>query len=478
MRSRSPATLSLTQVYFAADRRGPALARDAQAAADALRRGTVAAADAPALGDAFVAGASLTGVSRDQLGRIFGADFAGAVWDAPVGVWVGPVASSYGLHLVRIVERTPGRVPTLAAVRSRVLQALLHERRVARRDERAARAARALCGAGRRSPTPSDDHAGTRRRRHEDRAPRAGCGRRRAAPAARQPPRSSTTTRRWHASPTWCATPRTAWARSTASGSPRPAPSRPRPGCCATRTRRGSTARPLLDDLVGRLGRPVRIENDANCFALSEAVDGAGAGHRVVFGVILGTGVGAGITVGGTVLCGPNRIAGEWGHNPLPWSEETERPGPALLLRQAWLHRDVPLRARHGPRSPRGDRRGAERRGDRGGRQRGRPGEPRDARALRAPARTRARARHQHPRSRCDRPRRRSVERCALVRACAAALVALGVRGPCGPRRCSATGTATRAACAARRGSDGRWARPGPDASQRSGCFLLVPLSW
>ena len=72
----------------------------------------------------------------------------------------------------------------------------------------------------------------------------------------------------------------------------------------------------------------MRIENDANCFALSEAVDGAGAGHRVVFGVILGTGVGAGITVGGTVHCGPNRIAGEWGHNPLPWSEETERPGP------------------------------------------------------------------------------------------------------------------------------------------------------
>lgn len=141
-----PATLSLTQVYFADDRRGPALARDAQAAADVLRRGSVAAADAPGLGDAFVAGASLTGVSRDQLGRIFGADFAGAVWDAPVGVWVGPVASSYGLHLVRIVERTPGRVPTLAAVRSRVLQALLRERRIARRDERL-RALRALYAA-------------------------------------------------------------------------------------------------------------------------------------------------------------------------------------------------------------------------------------------------------------------------------------------------------------------------------------------
>jgi fructokinase len=92
--------------------------------------------------------------------------------------------------------------------------------------------------------------------------------------------------------------------------------------------------RPLLDDLVARLGRPVRIENDANCFALSEAVDGAGAGHRVVFGVILGTGVGAGIAVDGTVLGGPNRIAGEWGHNPLPWAEDAERPGPACYCGQ------------------------------------------------------------------------------------------------------------------------------------------------
>jgi len=72
----------------------------------------------------------------------------------------------------------------------------------------------------------------------------------------------------------------------------------------------------------------VRIENDANCFALSEAVDGAGAGYRVVFGVILGTGVGAGITVDGQVLSGPNRIAGEWGHNPMPWASDAERPGP------------------------------------------------------------------------------------------------------------------------------------------------------
>ena len=74
----------------------------------------------------------------------------------------------------------------------------------------------------------------------------------------------------------------------------------------------------LKGDLEKALGREVRIENDANCFALSEAVDGAGKGAKVVFGVILGTGVGAGIVVNGELLVGPNAIAGEWGHNPLP----------------------------------------------------------------------------------------------------------------------------------------------------------------
>jgi fructokinase len=76
--------------------------------------------------------------------------------------------------------------------------------------------------------------------------------------------------------------------------------------------------RDLKGDLEKELGREVRIENDANCFALSEAVDGAGEGAKVVFGVILGTGVGAGIVVNGELLVGPNAIAGEWGHNPLP----------------------------------------------------------------------------------------------------------------------------------------------------------------
>jgi fructokinase len=87
--------------------------------------------------------------------------------------------------------------------------------------------------------------------------------------------------------------------------------------------------RPLDRDLEARLGRPVRIANDANCFALSEAVDGAGAGARVVFGVIIGTGTGGGVVVDGAVLEGPNRIAGEWGHNALPWPEAGEWPGPA-----------------------------------------------------------------------------------------------------------------------------------------------------
>lgn len=87
--------------------------------------------------------------------------------------------------------------------------------------------------------------------------------------------------------------------------------------------------RPLLADLTACLGRPVRIANDANCFAMSEAVDGAAADAEVVFGVIIGTGTGAGVVVHRRLLRGPNAIAGEWGHNPLPWPEAAEWPGPA-----------------------------------------------------------------------------------------------------------------------------------------------------
>src|SRR5437667_1772862 len=86
--------------------------------------------------------------------------------------------------------------------------------------------------------------------------------------------------------------------------------------------------RALKQDLERAIGREVRLENDANCFALSEAVDGAGQGARVVFGVILGTGVGGGIVVDGRVLTGPNAIAGEWGHNPLPLPADADLPLP------------------------------------------------------------------------------------------------------------------------------------------------------
>src|SRR5688572_28990212 len=85
--------------------------------------------------------------------------------------------------------------------------------------------------------------------------------------------------------------------------------------------------RPLGDDLPRLLGRPVRFANDANCFVLSEATDGAAAGAHSVFGVIIGTGTGGGIVIDGRVLEGRHRIAGEWGHNPLPWALPEEQPG-------------------------------------------------------------------------------------------------------------------------------------------------------
>jgi fructokinase len=93
--------------------------------------------------------------------------------------------------------------------------------------------------------------------------------------------------------------------------------------------------KPLKEDLEAALHREVRIENDANCFALSEAIDGAGKGARVVFGVILGTGVGGGIVVDGKVLSGVNAIAGEWGHNALPLPRPDDLPLPACYCGRA-----------------------------------------------------------------------------------------------------------------------------------------------
>src|SRR5262245_38778752 len=92
--------------------------------------------------------------------------------------------------------------------------------------------------------------------------------------------------------------------------------------------------KPFASDLEGCLNKPVRLANDANCFALSEAVDGAGAGARSVFGVILGTGCGGGLVFEGKLIDGPRGTGGEWGHNPLPWAEPAEHPGPACWCGQ------------------------------------------------------------------------------------------------------------------------------------------------
>jgi fructokinase len=87
--------------------------------------------------------------------------------------------------------------------------------------------------------------------------------------------------------------------------------------------------RPFARDLEASLARPIRLANDANCFALSEAADGAAAGASIVFGVILGTGCGGGLVHRGRIIDGPRGIGGEWGHNPLPWTKADEHPGPS-----------------------------------------------------------------------------------------------------------------------------------------------------
>jgi len=102
----------------------------------------------------------------------------------------------------------------------------------------------------------------------------------------------------------------------------------PRTGLVQNANSTWLNAKPLDRDVAARLGRPIRFANDANCFALSEAMDGAAAGAGSVFGVILGTGCGGGLVVGGRLVDGPRGIGGEWGHNPLPWASGDEHPGP------------------------------------------------------------------------------------------------------------------------------------------------------
>ncbi len=106
-------------------------------------------------------------------------------------------------------------------------------------------------------------------------------------------------------------------------------------GCLKNSNTLCLNGKPLHVDLAARLARPIKLENDANCFTLSEATDGAAQGAAVVFGVILGTGVGGGVVVHGRVLTGRNAIAGEWGHNALPRPTDDERPGPACYCGRA-----------------------------------------------------------------------------------------------------------------------------------------------
>jgi fructokinase len=116
--------------------------------------------------------------------------------------------------------------------------------------------------------------------------------------------------------------------RAASVGVGAPGSASPRDGLMRNANSTHLNNRPLQSDLARVLGRPVRLANDANCLALSEAVDGAGAGAPVVFAAILGTGCGAGLAVNGRPVQGRNGIAGEWGHMPLPWPRAEEHPGP------------------------------------------------------------------------------------------------------------------------------------------------------
>ena len=184
---------------------------------------------------------------------------------------------------------------------------------------------------------------------------------------------------------------------------------------------------PLQPDLETILGRPVRLANDANCFALSEASDGAGAGARVVFGVILGTGVGGGIVVDGQPLVRRRmRSRGSGATTVLRWPERGRVARAAVLLRPHRLHRDVPVRTRPGAGLWRWR---AGRARDRVGRRRRRRARVGRRRALRAPPRESAGRRDQRARSRRRGARRRALQHRVPLPARAGAVGGLGLLG-------------------------------------------------
>ena len=154
----------------------------------------------------------------------------------------------------------------------------------------------------------------------------------------------------WRRSARWSPRPRRSSARAAPSGFGTPGAISPATGLLKNSNSTWLNGKPLDRDLAEILERPIAMANDADCLALSEATDGAAAGAATVFAVILGTGVGGGLAVHGKVLAGPNAIAGEWGHNPLPWPDADELPGAPCYCGLRGLHRDLAVRPRAGPR--------------------------------------------------------------------------------------------------------------------------------
>ena len=324
------------------------------------------------------AGADFSGASM-QGADAAGADFTGAKWD-------GAKVSGLDLDSARIDDDAA---------------ALL-------KDAKGLEAPRAPNDGGRhphrRRPWRNQDRSDcARRRRQGSGEPPRGDPRRMIMRRSRAP--SPISRARWKAKP----------GAAPASAIGMPGAISPRTGLVKNSNTAALNGRPFDRDMAAALGRPARIENDANCFALSEAVDGAGAGARVVFGVILGTGVGGGLVMDGALMSGRNRIAGEWGHNPLPLMREGEYPGRRCycghdgcietflcgggLSREFYARAGVSLKGEEiAARADAGDAHALA-----------------QPRRLSRPAGAGAGKRRQHRRSRRDRARRRPLEHRAAV---------------------------------------------------------------
>ena len=270
-----------------------------------------------------------------------------------------------------------------------------------------------------RAPGRHQDAPRHRPRRHQDRGRGAGTRWRSCSPSTASPRRATTMPRRSRHRRAWSRSSSRQPARAAASASACRARSRRQAASCRTPIRPGSTASRSRAMSRPSLGRPVRLANDANCFALSEAADGAAAGAASVFGVILGTGCGGGLVFDGRLIDGPRGIGGEWGHNPLPWADADEHPGPRCWCgrygcMETWVS-GPGLEADHARAT--GERLAAEEIAARAGR--GDAQARATPRSSRQPARPRARARGQHLRPARDRAGRRPVAAFSSLRGAA-----------------------------------------------------------